>query len=93
MRDERLPERARPDPQPVRLGEVNVSVAYLDTKQRSPQASCTIASVSTAWTLAAPVNINPSSASGWQLAQFTFAAANSGEYQLSNFYVDPKMRH
>ncbi len=73
---------------------VTVSVAYMGPKTwGSPQASSTIAGVSTGWTLAIPLSIHPSKASGWQFAQFTFVAASTGEYQLSNFYVDPKMRH
>ena len=69
---------------------VTVTVTYVGTKQKSAGF---LSSTSSAWSLATPVNLNPSSATGWQLAQFTFVAANKGEYQLSNFYVDPKMRH
>ena len=73
---------------------VGVSVAYMGPKTwGSPQASGTIAGVSTGWTLPSPIDIHPAPASGWQLAQFTFAAGSKGEYQLSNFYVDPKMRN
>ena len=73
---------------------VAVSVAYMGSKTwGSARASGTVAGVSTGWTLPAAVSINPGSASGWQSAQFTFVAASKGEYQISNFYVDPKMRH
>ena len=67
-----------------------MTVTYLGTKQKSGGF---LSSTSSAWSLATPVDLNPSSTTGWQLAQFTFVAANKGEYQLSNFYVDPKMRH
>ena len=69
---------------------VTVTVTYLGTKQ---QSAGFLSSTSSSWSLATPVTLNPSSTTGWQLAQFTFVAANKGEYQLSNFYVDPKMRH
>ena len=69
---------------------VTVTVTYLGPKQ---QSAGFLASTSSAWSLAAPVTLDASTTTGWQLAQFTFVAANKGEYQLSNFYVDPKMRH
>jgi hypothetical protein len=71
-------------------GGVAVTVTSLGTKQ---QSAGFMPSTSSAWTLASPVNLNPSTVSGWQLAQFTFTTPGTGEYQISNFYVDPKMRH
>ena len=71
-------------------GGVKVTVTYLVTKQ---QSAGFLTSISNAWSLTAPVNLNPSSITGWQLAQVSFTVTNNREYQLSNFYVDPKMRH
>jgi hypothetical protein len=72
---------------------VTVSVAYMGPQTWGPpQPAGTIKGVSNVWSLPVALSINPSNVSGWQLAQFTFTAAGSGsEYQLSNFYVDPRM--
>jgi hypothetical protein len=44
----------------------------------------------TAWTLATPVNIQPSNVSGWQIARFTFIpGGTTSDFQLYNFYIDP----
>jgi hypothetical protein len=44
----------------------------------------------TAWTLANPVNVQPSGSTGWQLVRFTFVAGGkTSDFQLYNFYVDP----
>jgi hypothetical protein len=45
----------------------------------------------TAWTTSAPFNVNPGSQAGWQLAQFIFVGnGKNGEFQLYDFYVDPR---
>jgi hypothetical protein len=43
------------------------------------------------WTPSNPINLQPSTMPGWQLARFTFVAAGvtGSEFQLYNFYVDP----
>jgi hypothetical protein len=45
-----------------------------------------------AWALSPPVNVVPGSVTGWVQVQFTFVApANINEFQIYNFYVDPRM--
>jgi hypothetical protein len=46
-----------------------------------------------AWTLSNPMNVQPSTAPGWQLARFTFVAGgNTSRFQVNDFWVDPRMR-
>jgi hypothetical protein len=48
---------------------------------------------STAWTLATPVNLQPYNVSGWQPMRITLIpGGNTGDFQLYNLYVDPRMR-
>ncbi|MFL5822620.1 MAG: hypothetical protein ACJ764_04180 [Solirubrobacteraceae bacterium] len=72
---------------------VSISVAYMGAKAwGANQLSGTVTGVNTGWTLPVPFNIFPSSASGWQLARFTLVANGSaGVFDISNFYVDPRM--
>jgi len=45
------------------------------------------------WTLSAPVNLEPSNVSGWQLLKITLVALKgANEVQISNLYVDPYRR-
>jgi hypothetical protein len=45
------------------------------------------------WTLSDPVNVQPSNTPGWQVVQFTFIpGGKSSDFQIYNFYVDPRMR-
>lgn len=44
------------------------------------------------WTLSDPVNVQPSGIAGWQLVRFTFVpGGKSSDFQIYNFYVDPRM--
>jgi hypothetical protein len=46
----------------------------------------------TSWGLSTPVNLQPSNASGWQIVKFTFIpGGNTSDFQIYNFYVDPRM--
>jgi hypothetical protein len=46
----------------------------------------------TSWTLSDPVNVQPSNTSGWQLVRFTFVAGGkTSDFQIYNFWVDPRM--
>jgi hypothetical protein len=48
----------------------------------------------TAWTASDPFNVHPSNQAGWQLAQFTFVAGGkASDFQIYDFYVDPRMRY
>lgn len=45
----------------------------------------------TSWTLSNPMNIQPSSAAGWQQVRFTFFAGGStSRFQVDEFWVDPR---
>lgn len=45
------------------------------------------------WTPSDPVNVQPSNVPGWQLVRFTFVpGGKSSEFQIYNFYVDPRMK-
>ncbi len=51
------------------------------------------ASSSTTWAPSSIMSIDPSSASGWQLAWFTFNGSGGGsDSQLYNLYIDPRMK-
>lgn len=71
---------------------VGLNVAYLSANP-SLVSTGTITGSRNAWTVTAPININPSTASGWQLAWFAFAGSGTGaENQIYNVYVDPRMK-
>jgi hypothetical protein len=46
------------------------------------------------WTLSRPVDLHPDDKSeGWQLVRFTFVGGgHNDEFQIYNFYVDPRMK-
>jgi hypothetical protein len=70
---------------------VSIKVAYLSSNP-SLVATGTVTGSGPGWTLSPVINIDPSTASGWQLAWFAFTATgSSSEYQLYNLYVDPRM--
>ena len=71
---------------------VDITVTYLGPGGSSTNTGNIKGSAGT-WSLARTVNIHPSSVSGWQLAQFTFTPHGDGssEYQIYNFYADPRM--
>ena len=44
-----------------------------------------------AWTLSNPLNIQPGKAAGWQQVRFTFiAGGTTSDFQVKNFWVDPR---
>ena len=46
------------------------------------------------WALSDPVTVQPSNTSGWQLVRFTFVAGGkTSDFQIYNFYVDPRCSH
>jgi hypothetical protein len=68
----------------------NVSVSYVGTGSNAVQSEQVNGS-GTSWSLSAPVGVLPSSRLGWQHVTFTLsAAAKTGDYQISNFWVDPR---
>jgi len=45
------------------------------------------------WTLSDPINLHPSNDTGWQIVRFGFVAGGkNSEFQLYDFYVDPRMK-
>jgi hypothetical protein len=59
----------------------------------SPKNTGQVHGQQTAWSLATPVNVQPSNTSGWQPVRFTFiAGGKTSEFQLYNIYIDPHCR-
>jgi hypothetical protein len=69
-------------------------VSYAGTSTwNNPKNTGQVHGTGTAWTLSGAVNVQPSNVIGWQLARFTFVpGGNTSEFQIYNFYVDPRMR-
>jgi hypothetical protein len=69
-------------------------VSYAGTSTwDNPKNTGQVHGKSTVWTLSDPVNVQPSSVSGWQVAKFTFIpGGKTSDFQIYNFYVDPHMR-
>jgi hypothetical protein len=46
------------------------------------------------WGVSNRINLDPPKTSGWELVRFTLVpSGKSSDFQVSNFYVDPRMRH
>ncbi len=75
-------------------GGVRVSVTYKKGKHsQKPSATGNIHGDGSDWVASRRFNVKPSHVTGWQLVRFTFAAEGQNtEFQLSNFYVDPRMK-
>jgi hypothetical protein len=75
-------------------GGVRVSVTYKSGKHsQKPSATGNISGNGSDWVASRRFNVKPSHVTGWQLVRFTFAAQGKDtEFQLSNFYVDPRMK-
>jgi hypothetical protein len=72
---------------------VHVAVAYAGTHTASqPQTVGQVHGSQSDWTLSNSFNVHPGNLPGWQLVQFTLTAdGQSSEFQVYNFYVDPRM--
>jgi hypothetical protein len=72
---------------------VSVSVAYLnDGPFSKPLTIATVTTSGTTWAAPKAMNIHSIILTGPQQAQFTLTGTGTGsEYQLYNFYVDPRM--
>jgi hypothetical protein len=72
---------------------VHVSVAYAGTKTADkPQNVGQVHGTQSAWTASHPFNVHPGNLPGWQMVQFTLTAGGkSSDFQISNFWVDPRM--
>jgi hypothetical protein len=73
---------------------IEVYVAYAGTKtQGKPKSVGRVHGNPSAWNAADPFKINPGKARGWQLVQFTLVPGGaSSDFQVYNFYVDPRMK-
>jgi hypothetical protein len=72
---------------------VHISVAYAGTKTADkPKNVGQVQGTQSAWTASNPFNVHPGNLPGWQLVQFTFTAGGkSSDFQIYNFWVDPRM--
>ncbi|MDX6638810.1 MAG: hypothetical protein QOJ01_2321 [Solirubrobacterales bacterium] len=75
-------------------GGVSFRVSYEGTKTWSrPKHSGRIHGKKSGWSASRRMNIKPSNVSGWQLVHFIYVAdAKHSDVQLSNFYIDPRMK-
>ena len=74
---------------------VQVYVAYAGTKTATqPQNTGQVHGQATAWTLSNPINVQPGNLPGWQLMRFVLVpGGKSSDFQIYDFYVDPKMHY
>jgi len=72
---------------------VHISVAYAGTKTADqPQNVGQVHGKQSAWTASNPFSVHPGNLPGWQLVQFTLTAGGkSSDFQIYNFWVDPRM--
>ena len=73
---------------------VGTYVSYAGTKTAiNPQNTGQVHGKGTSWTLSNPFNLHPGNRPGWQMVQFTFVpGGKTSDFQIYNFYVDPRMR-
>ena len=69
-------------------------VGYAGTSTwTTPKNTGQVHGTGTAWTLSSAVNLQPSSAAGWQLVRFTLVpGGKTSDFQVYNFYVDPRLK-
>jgi hypothetical protein len=59
----------------------------------TPKNTGQVHGTGTAWTLSAPVNLQPNNVTGWQPVRFTLMpGGKTSDFQIYNFYVDPRCR-
>jgi len=73
---------------------VHTFVSYAGTKTANqPQNTGQVHGNGTAWTLSNPFQVHPGNLPGWQMVQFTLVpGGKTSDFQIYNFYVDPRMR-
>jgi hypothetical protein len=60
----------------------------------SPKSAGSFKGQGSAWTASNSLNIQPGNDPGWSVAHFTFeAGGKKSDFQMYNFYVDPRLRH
>jgi hypothetical protein len=72
---------------------VRVYVSYASTNTwAKPQHTGRVDGSGNGWTLSQPIKIYPGNVAGWQLMRFTFVpGGHTSDFQIYNFYVDPRM--
>jgi hypothetical protein len=73
---------------------VQFYVAYAGTNTwNTPKNTGQVHGDHSDWTLSSPVNVQPSSTSGWQLVRFYFVpGGKTSDFQIYDFNVDPRMK-
>jgi hypothetical protein len=72
---------------------ITFSVAYAGTSSwGNAMQTGTIEASGTGWSVSAPFSLQPGTLPGWQLVQFTITGDKKYDTQISNLYVDPRMR-
>lgn len=73
---------------------VQVFVAYAGTKSESnAQGVGAVHGNKTGWSVSPAFSIHPGNLPGWQLVRFTLVAGgHSSDFQIDNFWVDPRIR-
>ena len=68
------------------------NVSYLGTNTaNTPKNTGQVHGQQTSWTLSDPVNLQPNNTPGWQQVRFTLVpGGKTSDFQLYNFYVDPR---
>jgi hypothetical protein len=75
-------------------GGVRVRVSYESRRfTKNPKNTGRLNATKHAWSASRRFNVKPSHRDGWQLATFSFKAeGKDSEFQLYDFYVDPRMK-
>jgi hypothetical protein len=87
--------RARMSVRNVVGGEgVQFSVSYAGTPTwLAPKTTGQVHGGAMQWQAAAPINLQPTKTSGWQVVRFTFVAGGTkSRFQVDDVWVDPRMR-
>jgi hypothetical protein len=72
---------------------VHFSVSYEGTSSwGTPVDTGLVHGKQTNWTMSDPVSVQPANTTGWQLVRFTLVPAGTkSDYQIYNFWLDPRM--
>jgi hypothetical protein len=72
---------------------VHFYVSYEGTSSwGTPQDTGLVHGEQTTWTMSDPVNVQPGNGTGWELVRFTLVPAGTkGDFQIYNFWLDPRM--
>ncbi len=69
-------------------------VSYAGTSTwNTPKNTGQVHGTGTAWTLSGSVNLQPYNVTGWQPVRFTLIPGGNSDFEVYNFYVDPRLKH